>query len=178
MKVDLTGMEVLNSEDYIKCLKVIEDINTEILKNVYDYACGESENSDRTIGNSMRRVLEAFSTFVYKKGIVEISYDNSILEQMKDTDYIEYFKNLMYRLVLNGESHMEERTNSLGDMDYFDFLSNQERQRTAREVLCFIYLLNEKHVLAHLDGKKDVVSNLKKWCAEIKSFCTGEEVTE
>ena len=178
VKVDLTGMEVLNSEDYIKCLKVIEDINTEILKNVYDYACGESENSDRTIGNSMRRVLEAFSTFVYKKGIVEISYDNSILEQMKDTDYIEYFKNLMYRLVLNGESHMEERTNSLGDMDYFDFLSNQERQRTAREVLCFIYLLNEKHVLAHLDGKKDVVSNLKKWCAEIKSFCTGEEVTE
>lgn len=150
---------------------------SEILKNVYDYACGENEESNHTVGNSMRRVLEAFSTFVYKKGIAEISYDDSILQQMEDKDYIEYFKNLMYRLVLNGESHMQERTNSLKDMDYFDFLSNQERRRTAREVLCFIYLLNEKHILAHLEGKKDVVSNLKKWCAEIKSFCTGEEVT-
>lgn len=150
---------------------------SELLKNVYDYACGESEGEELVVGNSMRRVLEAFSTFVYKKGIAEISCDASILQKIGDKDYIEYFKNLMYRLVLNGDSHMEERTNSLTDMDYLDFLSEEERQRTAREVICFIYLLNDYHVLAHLDGKKNIITNIQKWCADIKSFCVVEGAT-
>lgn len=148
-----------------------------MLKNVYDYACGESEGEELVVGNSMRRVLEAFSTFVYKKGISEISCDASILQKIGDKDYIEYFKNLMYRLVLNGDSHMEERTNSLTDMDYLDFLSEEERQRTAREVICFIYLLNDYHVLAHLEGKKNIITNIQKWCADIKRLCTIEEAT-
>lgn len=169
-KVTYTCRELKNKEIIPFNIKKRNEYS-EILKTVYDYACGESETNDLTVGNSMRRVLEAFSTFVYKKGIAEISCDDSILQQMGDKDYMEYFKNLMYRLVLNGESHMEERTNSLDDMDYFDFLSDQERQRTAREVICFIYLLNEKHILAHLEGKGDVVNNLKKWCLEIKGFC-------
>lgn len=168
-KVTYTCRELKNKEFIPFNIKRRNEYS-EILKEVYDYARGESENINLTVGNSMRRALEAFSTFVYKKGIGDISCDDSILEQMEDKDYIDYFKNLMYRLVLNGESHMEERTNSLGDMDYFDFLSEQERQRTAREVLCFIYLLNKKHVLVHLEGKKDVENNLNKWCSEIKSF--------
>ncbi len=175
-KVSYSCRELKNKEIIAFSIKKRNEYS-EILKNVYDYACGESDDINLTVGNSMRRALEAFSTFVYKKGVAEISYDDSILQQMGDKDYIEYFKNLMYRLVLNGESHMEERTNSLEDMDYFDFLSEQERQRTAREVLCFIYLLNEKHVLAHLEGKSNVAINLKKWCSEIKCFCTSEEAT-
>lgn len=164
----------LKSKDIIPFYIKTRNEYSEILKSVYDYACGECNNIDFTVGNLMRRALEAFSTFVYKKGIADISYDDTILQKMGDKDYIEYFKNLMYRLVLNGDSHMEERTNSMEDMDYFDFLSDKERRRTAREVICFIYLLNDKHILAHLDGKKDVENNLKNWCSEIKSFCSCE----
>ena len=144
---------------------------SEILKDVYDYACGENEDYALMVGNSMRRVMEAFSTFVYKKGIAEISYDDTILQQIGDEDYIDYFKNLMYRLVINGDSHMLERTKSLDDMDYLCFLSDEERRRTAREVICFIYLLNERHILAHLEGKQNIKSNIQKWCEDIKSFC-------
>lgn len=150
---------------------------SEILKTVYDYACGEDENADLIVGNSMRRVLEAFSTFVYKKGIADISCDDTILQQIGDKDFIDYFKNLMYRLVLNGDSHMLERTNSLEDMDYLDFLCDDERRRTAQEVICFIYLLNKRHVLAHLEGKKDIEANIQKWCLDIKSFSASDEVT-
>ncbi len=77
-------------------------------------------------------------------------------------------------MVLNGDSHMEERTNSLSDMDYLDFLSDEERRRTAREVICFIYLLNDRHILAHLEGKRNIVTNIQKWCLDIKSFCKTE----
>jgi len=150
---------------------------SEILKAVYDYACGKNANDTLIVGNLMRRVMEAFSTFVYKKGIAEISCDDTILQQIGDKDYIDYFKNLMYRLVLNGDSHMLERTNSLDDMDYLCFLSNEERRRTAQEVICFIYLLNKRHVLAHLEGKQNIEINIQKWCADIKSFCAGDEVT-
>lgn len=83
----------------------------------------------------------------------------------------------MYRLVLNGDSHMEERTNGLEDMDYLEFLSDEERKRTAREVICFIFLLNDRHVLAHLEGKKNIMGNIQSWCSEIKSFCFSEVVT-
>mgnify|MGYP000852135205 FL=1 len=175
-KVTYTCCELKNKEiipfSYIK-----RNEYTEILKDVYDYACGKNEYDALIVGNSMRRVMEAFSTFVYKKGIVEISCDDTILQQIGDKDYIEYFKNLMYRLVLNGDSHMLERTNSLNDMDYLSFLSDQERRRTAQEVICFIYLLNKQHVLAHLEGKQNIETNIQKWCADIKSFCVGDEVT-
>ena len=150
---------------------------SEILKAVYDYACGKNANDTLIVGNLMRRVMEAFSTFVYKKGIAEISCDDTILQQIGDKDYIDYFKNLMYRLVLNGDSHMLERTNSLDDMDYLNFLSDEERRRTAQEVICFVYLLNKRHVLAHLEGKQNIETNIQKWCADIKSFCAGDEVT-
>ena len=81
----------------------------------------------------------------------------------------------MYRLVLNGDSHMLERTNSLEDMDYLDFLSDNERRRTAQEVICFIYLLNKQHVLAHLEGKKQIETNIQKWCSDIKSFAESND---
>lgn len=173
-KVSYTCHELQNKEIIGFSYKKRNEYS-EILKNVYDYACGASENDELTVGNSMRRVLEAFSTFVYKKGIAEISCDNSILQQIGDDDYIDYFKNLMYRLVLNGDSHMEERSNSLEDIDYLDFLSDGERQRTAWEVICFIYLLNNQHVLAHLEGKKNITDNIQKWCADIKNFCSSDE---
>lgn len=144
---------------------------SEIMKVVYDYACGGDDTDNLTIGNSMRRVLEAFSTFVYKKGIAEVSCSDTILQQIEDKDFIAFFKNLMYRLVLNGDSHMQDRTNSMEDMDYLDFLDDNERRRTAQEVICFIYLLNKQHVLAHLEGKRNIEININKWCSDIKSFC-------
>lgn len=149
---------------------------SELMKNIYDYACGDTENEKLNIGNSMRRVLEAFSTFVYKKGISEVSCDSTILQNINDKEYIEYFKNLMYRLVLNTDSHMKERTNAMENMDYIDVLSDEERQRTAREVICFIYLLNARHVIAHLGDAKDVKANIQKWCKDIKNLCKNDEI--
>lgn len=175
-KVTFTCRELKNKE-IIPFSLTKRNEYSEMLKTVYDYACGEDENDDLIVGNSMRRVLEAFSTFVYKKGIADISCDDTILQQIEDKDFIDYFKNLMYRLVLNGDSHMLERTNSLEDMDYLVFISNDERRRTAQEVICFIYLLNKRHVLAHLEGKKDIETNIQKWCSDIKSFFVGDEVT-
>jgi len=143
---------------------------SELFKIIYDYACGNTTEYEFVIGNVMRRTLEAFATFIYKKGIEEVSIDDSILAVIDDRDFIEYFKNLMYRLVLHGESHMEERVKALEDTDYLEFISTEAKERTAQEVICFMYKLNQRHVLAHLEGERDVDANINEWLNNIKAF--------
>lgn len=70
---------------------------------------------------------------------------------------------------------MQERVSSLEDISYLESLSDEARKRTAREVICFIYLLNKRHVLAHLDGKRNVETNIQQWCEDIKSFSQSKE---
>ena len=138
------------------------------MKIVYRFALGDADGYELVIGNIMRQVLEAFSTFQYKKGIEEVSTDRSILAILPEKEYQSYFENLMYRLILNNGSHRLDQTRSMSDMNFFTVISDSEKKRTAKEILCFIYLLNEKHVLAHLDGCSNVQSNLSKWCNDVK----------
>ena len=168
-KLSFCTKELKNKKLYPFCQKKRNEYS-ELLKIIYRYACGTSVGDDYNIGNIMRRVLEAFSTFTYKKGIDQISRDKTITKQLNDTTYIEHFENLMYRLILNGDSHMEERTSGLRDIEYMSFLNDDERRRAAQEVICFLYLLNERHVLAHLEGEKDIKPNIDNWCSNIKDL--------
>lgn len=132
---------------------------TELLKLVYSYAKDKDTVDSIYIGNVMRRVLEAFSTFNYKKGIQDISCD---IEIMKNVPHKEYFENLMYRLVLHNESHFEERIQNFHDgINFYDFISEEEKQKTAREILCLIYLLNPLHIKAHLTENAE--NDINQW---------------
>lgn len=141
---------------------------TEILKVVFRYASGQANDQEYSIGNLMRQALEAFSTFEYRKGIEDVSTDVHILNLLQEPKYISYYKNLMYRLVLNGGSHKEEQIKSMNDFRFFSLISEAEKQRTARDVLCFIYLLNKRHLLEHLDGCGNVEVVMNSWCQDIK----------
>ncbi len=138
----------------------------ELLKRVYCYAKGEANVDSTTIGNIMRRVLEAFSTFNYQKGIEQVSCDKNILKAL---DYHSvYFENLMYRLVLHGESHYEEQVNSIHDgNNFYEFISDEEKQKTARNILCFMHLLNPYHLIAYLKDEKNLIANVQQWIADI-----------
>lgn len=144
---------------------------SELIKIVYNYALGNATEYELVIGNIMRQMLEAFSTFQYKKGFDDISTDQSILALLPEDVYKTYFENLMYRLILNNGSHRLEQTQSMSDMYFFTVISDSEKQRTAKEILCFIYLLNKKHLLSHLEGCTDIESNLQHWCNDIKNSC-------
>ena len=117
----------------------------------------------------MRQALEAFATFQYKKGIEEISTDPEILNLLPEPEYRTYYENLMYRLVLHGGSHKEEQVKAMKDYEFFSLISEAEKQRTAKEVLCFIYLLNKPHVLQHLQEIGNVETTLDNWCSEVKA---------
>lgn len=141
---------------------------TSLMENIFDYAKETATEYELVIGNSMRRVLEAFSTFVYKKGIDTISINPRVMADIPKP-YDTYFEHLMYRLVLHGGSHSEEHIKSLGSMDFFNYISSEEKKRTAKDVLCFIYLLNKVHVLEHLSAKGNVEQTIDGWLERIKA---------
>lgn len=142
---------------------------TELINLIYEYGNGGAAEHNMSIGNIMRQVLEAFTTFEYKKRIDNVSTDDNIINNLND-EYKIYFKNLMYRLVLNNGSHRKEQVQSM-DFDFFSVISESEKRRTAKEIICFMYLLNEKHILSHLGGitNSDVSNTINNWCNEIEN---------
>ncbi len=156
-ELDCTGINAFKSEKHQEY--------TRLLETIHDYALNGTVETELFIGNTMRRVLEAFSTFLYRKGVADISRDPVILSEI-DADKRNYFQNLMYRLVLNGESHYKEQIQGLQDMEFFSHLSPAEKQRTARDILCFMYLLNKPHILAHLSPR--VEPDILGWLTSIR----------
>lgn len=143
-----------------------------LLETVYDYALNGTSEIELFVGNVMRRVLEAFSTFLYRKGIADVSYDQSILSDINE-DKRTYFQNLMYRLVLHGESHYEEHIQGLRGMEFFSHLSQAEKQRTARDILCFMFLLNKPHILSYLSVNAEPI--IEGWIASISPVASIQE---
>lgn len=162
-----TTFSILELAD--KSLKEFNDKRSEyseLLERVYKYANDKTGLDRLMIGNSMRRVLEAFSTFNYKRGIVEISSDPEILKYLGDKS--RYFEALMYRLVLHGESHFLERIKSMHDgINFYDFISDDEKQKTARSILCMMYILNPEHIISHFRTIPTAIKDIRRWCDDI-----------
>lgn len=143
---------------------------TKLLCAIYDFSQNDtpSDYMKLTIGNTIRKVLEAYSTFVYKVGIDEVSFNEQILQEIPSESKRTYFSNLMYRIVLNGESHLEERVKALED--FCNGISDDEKNRIAKDVLCFLYLLNPVHVEQHLTECSGAIEQINKWCEDIETI--------
>lgn len=133
-----------------------------LLQRVYHFANGDSGDDSLIIGNEMRRVLEAFSTFSYQKSIEQVSCDPNVIKALGD--YSIFYKNLMYRLVLHGESHYEEQINSIHDgNNFYQFISEAEKVKTAKHILCLIYILNPYHIRSYLSVIPGAVNTIQQW---------------
>ncbi|CYW23699.1 AAA family ATPase [Streptococcus suis] len=140
---------------------------TELLEVVFEYAAGTgTPKSEGFVGNSMRKILEAYGSFNYKQEIAKLTTDPLIVNKI-DEEYRAYFENLMYRLVLHGESHYEDPVKVL-NVDFFDTISDEERKKTARDLLVLLYLLDDLHVLKHLAGIHNVKEQLEQWKLELE----------
>lgn len=139
---------------------------TDLLTEVFEFANAESVDENNAIGNQIRRVVEAFSTFSFKVGVDELSTKKEILDLLPTQESKDYFENLMYRLVLNGESHFEDTARFFPRTDFYSHLSPEEKQRTAKDILCFMYILNKPHIKSHL---KENTTVIEKWIEELSS---------
>lgn len=134
----------------------------QLLQDIYEFAKGDVVNDNSfTIGNQMRKVLEAYFSFNYANGYTD---EKCLDKVLKDSDKKEYFKNTVIRLLLNGESHSEERVKA---MKYnSEFASETEKQRVAKDVLCLLYTIDSNHLDFVLGNNTS--GQIKKWLEEIE----------
>lgn len=143
---------------------------------VYDYANGIPNGNELTIGNTTRRVAEAFTTFEYKGGIDEL-LDTEVLNAIHDDTLRDYFEGRLAKILLHGSSHMEDRIKTLTNPGFTAQFSEQDKQNTARDIICLLYLLNKPHMSAYLDKKSDFETTIEQWCEDIRTEM-GKETKE
>lgn len=166
-----TNEPIINIQQKLMCLsdhklqfKNRKDISEykQLLHDIYEFAkLDVVPDNSFTIGNKMRKVLEAYFSFNYANGYTNEGCLDIVL---KDSDKKEYFKNTVLRLLLNGESHSEERVKA---MNYnSEFVSETEKQRVAKDVLCLLYTIDSNH-LKFVLKQQDVSRQIEKWLEEI-----------
>ncbi len=142
-----------------------------LLEYVYDYAKKSTNNEDEyvetSIGNVMRRVAEAFSSFCYNMRFEEMMCRDGVLNAIPN-EKRKYYENLMCRLALNGESHMEERVYDLNTI--IPYFTKQEKVQTAKSLLLFMSYVNEEHLSCYLvqedNEDEDKMAVIKSWKTE------------
>lgn len=153
------------SDGTLKQFKKSRSEYAQLIDDIFKFAEGDVL-LEVSIGNKMRRVLEAFSTFCYRKKIEDVVRNREILSQLGK--YAGYFESRMYRLILHGESHFEQQINNFHDgVNFYEFFSLKEKTKTAQDILCFMYLLNKQHVKAYLPRAEQ---KLSMWCANIRNI--------
>ena len=127
-----------------------------LMDDVFSLANGSSSDFIG-IGNKMRRIEEAYSTFVCNRGFVSLLHDDDFLQKVPPSKR-RFYHNFMSRLVLNSESHTEEKSYSLES--FAGLFSEEEIRKTAKYLLMLFYYVDEFHLKSYLGDNFEVV---KAW---------------
>lgn len=161
-------------------LDKLEELSEYVLnfQDVFDFACENEPQGNRHAGNQMRRILEGFSTFVYREGVGYLFLAGLIKGENSDY-YNKYFHTRFTRIVIQDESHTQLRIRSLTDVNnLFEFFYLEDKQRAIRESICLLYLLNPDHVLAMYkanDKKEFLKTKIEEWLKDIRHDNTIKE---
>ena len=160
---DRSFMELRNNKLEVKSVR---NEYKKLLDSVYAYASNsETTDPDETleisIGNIMRRLLEAFSSFCYNDSFEKMLRKDDILLKIPENKRI-YYGNFMYRLTLNTESHMEESIYSLDSL--ISCITRDEKVQTAKSILLFLSYINDSHLSAYLSEAQ--LKEIEKWKSE------------
>ena len=122
---------------------------------VFKYAnsTNPEEVTDISIGNDMRRVLEAYCTFIYGRGIdyLDTAIGSALYSKDGRNDRkIMYYTSLIKKAYLNAESHLKC---DLLDNQYELSMTYEEKRKAARDILVIMKIINYKHVESCMTDK-------------------------
>ncbi|ANU15230.1 hypothetical protein BBI08_15820 [Planococcus halocryophilus] len=144
---------------------------SDLLNQIFEFAHNqEAPVKQLSIGNIMRRVLEAFATFNYNLGIEGLTANEKVLDLLTTEKEKAYFKNRMYRLVLNSESHLYERTRGILTRGFAENFSVDEKVKTAKDIIILMHSLNPTHIDILLSNKNDSDQTLEEKLKLINSW--------
>lgn len=161
-KKDPTFVELVNLSLKVHKLK---NEYKKLLESVFEYASSATtfdsdDIRDISIGNTMRRLLEAFSSFCYDMNFEKMLRKEDILLEIPENRR-NYYGNFMYRLTLNSESHMEENIYTLNGITAR--FTKEEKIQTAKSILLFLQYINKPHLNAYLS---EHMAEIESWKAD------------
>ena len=131
-----------------------------IMDEVFEMA-NSSHGDILSIGNKMRRMEEAYSSFIFNNRFERLLHDDSFLQKVPESKRT-FFKSLMSRLILNTESHTEEK---IYDMhDFTPMFEEEEIRKTAKYLLILFYYVDPFHLESYLGNNN--FSEIEKWAKE------------
>lgn len=151
----------------------VSNIYNSQMKLIFEFAKGNKNEVENYIGNTMRPVCEAFSTFKYKCGIDFLRTDNYIIDLINESNLREFFENYLFRLILNNESHHEDDYKGITDKDIMNYLTLNEKIKTAKLVILFLYKLDKLHILKQLSNDNnidEIDSVILQWEQEVTNI--------
>ena len=132
-----------------------------LLDQIAKYAVSMNQDLELSIGNSCRRVFEAYTTFLLGNELHKSIKD--IKNQLDKRS--NYFESLMFKMVMNEESHFEDRASGLrDDMQFGAYVTSDAKRKICRDILCLMYLLTPFHVKLYLS---DYIKYIEQWENEI-----------
>ena len=160
---DSSFMELANNKLDVKRL---QNEYKKLLEYVYDYATSNEiddidETQEMSIGNIMRRVMEAFSSFCYNVTFEEMVRKEDVLAIIPESKR-SYYANFMGRLTLNTESHMAESVYTLDTITAC--FTKDEKVQTAKSLLLFLFHINRPHLSAYMDATQ--LTTIEGWQTE------------
>lgn len=116
------------------------------------------------IGNVVRRVLEAFSTFIYKSGILDPilfeEYSSMYPGRELDVDM-----RAGHRGFLHDSSHSQDRITSIRDYGGMAGITDREKITHVQRILALMFALQETHMRQYLPAGADGV--VAAWKADL-----------
>lgn len=123
---------------------------SDLLFTVFSFANNINTNLKEAIVNITRKTLEAYSTFNYRKGFVDVLRSDRVAQMLDDNEAVLYYQNKNFNYLLNSGSHEQYQTNLIPDVFDKPF-DETETQELLKDLLLFIYLTNKQHLLSNLE---------------------------
>lgn len=160
---DRSFMELVNNTLEVK---YVRNEYKKLLDSVFTYATDTGaddpdEKREMSIGNTMRKMMEAFSSFCYNDTFEKMVRNPNVLAVIPEPQR-SYYANFMGRLTLNTESHTEEGVYSLDTIT--SYFTKDEKLQTAKSVLLFLLYINKPHLAAYLDATQ--LTTIEGWKTE------------
>lgn len=140
-----------------------------LLKKAYAHILNPSEETREGLGNAARRMMEAFSTFEFNRPFNELVLRESNQALTRNPFLWAYFHDFQFKLAMHQESHLKDPVIGEGSLETPRLFSNEGIDRSIRDALCLIYLLNKDHLLSHL-ADSAAERNLDGWVRDIEGL--------
>jgi VE01 len=127
------------------------------LEEAYNYVFGNGSSNLSYPRNNIRRLFEAYVTFVLKQDVSNWINSPIVREQLGknngEVNLFKYFESRPIRAYIHQDSHSKEQM-IRGNWMILYSLTDDELKRLIEDVLLLMYFLTPTHVLARFSGNK------------------------